>query len=217
MNIQKIASSESARQDIYQALAGCYCLPQNRLNENLFCLKNRLKQINSPALPYADNMISEMDSRPIDLLVVEYTRLFIGPFSLPAPPYGSVYIEKERKVMGDSTMDALKRYQQFDLDLASGLKEVPDHITIELEFMYFLISKEIESILSSDPELSQVYLTAQTSFLTDHLNGWIPDFTKNMITHSGIEFYRSLAKMTKIFVSEDLQFLQSVCKTAASQ
>lgn len=215
MDIQKIAGGESARQDVYQGLAECYQLPGERLNDILQRLENRLKDMDSQALPYAVELIYELDRQSVERLTIEYARLFVGPYSLPAPPYGSIYIENERKVMGDSTLDVLKRYRQFGLDLPSGLKEVPDHITVELEFMYFLIFKEVESILSDDPAASQFYLSEQAAFLSDHLMNWIPDFTENMITYSGIEFYRCLAKLTHLFISEDFKFLERVGKSTA--
>ena len=216
MVIQQIVSSESARLEIYKKLVNCYHFPEKTLSECLITLRDKLKAINSKALPYADTMITELNAQSIDILAVEYTRLFIGPYSLPAPPYGSIYIEKERKVMGDSTMDALKHYQDFGLKIASSLKEVPDHITIELEYIYFLIYKEIESIQFNDPEVTQAYMIEQVSFLTDHLNRWLPDFTKNIVANSSVEFYRSLANMTKMFIEEDIDFLEGVYKSAVS-
>ncbi|MFH2060988.1 MAG: molecular chaperone TorD family protein [Pseudomonadota bacterium] len=216
MVIQQIVSNESARLEIYKELVNCYHTPKDTLSGSLITLRDKLKVIDSKALPYINTMISELNTQSIDILTVEYTRLFIGPYSLPAPPYGSIYIEKERKVMGDSTMDALKHYQDFGLEIAGSLKEVPDHITIELEYLYFLIFKEIESIQFNDPEVTQTYMIEQVSFLTDHLNRWVPDFTKNIVVNSGIEFYRSLANMTKTFIEEDIDFLEGVYKSAVS-
>lgn len=216
MDIQKIVSSESARLEIYKGLVNCFQFPEDTLLVYLVSLRDQLEVVNSKSLPYFDAMIAELNAQSIDMLTIEYTRLFIGPYSLPVPPYGSIYIEKERKVMGDSTMDALKHYQDFGLEMNRNLKEVPDHITIELEYMYFLIYKEIESIQLNDSELTQTYMVEQASFLTDHLNRWIPDFTKNVITNSSVEFYRSLANMTKTFIQEDIDFLEGVYKSAIS-
>ena len=56
----------------------------------------------------------------------------------------------------------------------------------------------------------------QVSFLTDHLNRWLPDFTKNIVANSSVEFYRSLANMTKMFIEEDIDFLEGVYKSAVS-
>tara|TARA_B100000614_G_C14531209_1_gene486606 strand:+ start:651 stop:1304 length:654 start_codon:yes stop_codon:yes gene_type:complete len=215
MDNQQMVESESARQNCYQAFARCYHLPTQSLKKDLQVLQKDLGRTGSEALPYLNDMILEMKQIPLDVLSVDFTRLFVGPYSLPAPPYGSVYLENERKVMGDSTMTVLRFYRRFGLDIAEGLKEVPDHITIELEFMYFLIYKEIESILSNDLESSQLYIKEQLSFLADHLDVWAPQFTGNIIEFSGTEFYRNLGKATRLFIKEDCLYLNNVCKKAA--
>lgn len=214
MDNQQIAESESARQKCYEAFAKCYHLPTQSLKNDLLELKDNLVITGSEALPYVSSMLFEMEQTAVDVLSVDFTRLFIGPYSLPAPPYGSVYLENERKVMGNSTMDVLRHYRTFGLDISEGIKEVPDHVTIELEFMFFLIYKEIEAILSNDPESSQLYITEQLSFLTDHLDAWVPQFTGNIIEFSGTEFYRNLGKATRLFIKEDCLYLNNICKTA---
>ncbi len=211
MDIQNILLQETARQDIYKNLANFYRLPEEPALTNLDTLSEQLSNLNSEAASYISCMQAELDqSCDWEILRIEYTRLFIGPYSLPAPPYGSVYIENERKVMGDSSMDAKKRYQSFGLDISNSIKEVPDHIAVELEFMFFLIYKEIENIQSNDPEQTQEIIYHQKSFLSDHLNMWIPDFTDCVIENAGTEFYRNLAKATKIFVAEEIEYLESI-------
>lgn len=212
MDIKSIISHETARQDAYKSLANLYRLPEKSIQENLGILTEQLIILNSKATPYLMDIQTEFDQNSdLDLLKVEFTRLFIGPYSLPAPPYGSVYIENERKVMGDSTMDVRKRIQHFGLDIPGNFKDVPDHITVELEFIFFLIFKEIVHIQSNVPEQAQELLFHQISFHTDHLNRWIPEFTNCVIEHTGTQFYRNLATATKIFITEELEYLESVC------
>jgi TorA maturation chaperone TorD len=211
MDVQTIVSHETARLDIYKNLANCYHMPEETLSTNLDVLSGQLLNLNSKAASYIDRMRSELSQgSDLELLKIEFTRLFIGPYSMPAPPYGSVYLEKERKVMGDSTMDVQKRYQNCGLDISSNFKEVPDHIAVELEFMFFLVFKEIESIESNVPEQAQEIFLHQKLFLMEHLNMWIPDFTDCVIEHAGTEFYRNLAKATRVFVAEELEYLKSV-------
>ncbi len=215
MDNQQIVETESARQNCYEAFVKCYNIPTQSLKKDLIVLLDNLLKIESQAVPMVRNMIADMGKVSADVLKVDFTRLFAGPYGLPAPPYGSVYLENERKVMGNSTMDALSHYQTFGLDIAEGLKEVPDHITIELEFMFFLIYKEIESILSNDPGSLQLYVTEQLSFLNDHINAWILQFTGNIIEFTGTDFYSNLGMATRLFIKEDSLYLKDICKTAA--
>ncbi|MBU2455956.1 MAG: molecular chaperone TorD family protein, partial [Proteobacteria bacterium] len=97
--------------------------------------------------------------------------------------------------------------EQFGLGLSKDFKNVPDHIAAELEFMFFLIYKEIDSIQSDDPLQAVDFLLGQESFLQDHLNMWVPDFANCIIEHSGTDFYRHLVQATQLFIAEDLEYL----------
>jgi TorA maturation chaperone TorD len=211
MDIQKILSYETARKYIYRSLANCFQSPDEKIQTEFDTLAKQLSIIESEALQYVQLLQKEVEKGlDHEFLKIEFTRLFVGPYSLPAPPYGSVYIDHERKVMGDSTMDAKNRYQSFGLDISNNIKEVPDHITVELEFMFFLIFKEIESIQSDASDKTQEILLHQKAFLNDHLNRWVPDFTDCVIEHAGTEFYRNLAKATRIFIAEEVETLESI-------
>jgi TorA maturation chaperone TorD len=208
-------SGEMARQQVYQNLAGCFQIPDNTLFFLVDQLADSLEILESRAGDPVTKMRAESAvSSDFHLLTTEFSRLFVGPFTLPAPPYGSVYIEKMRKTMGDSTMDVLKRYQTAGVDLADDFREVPDHVTAELEFMYLLIYKEIEEIQSDHPEMVHQMLVHQISFLEDHLNYWIPEFADLVMTHASKPFYRHLAEAAKFFIAEDQAYLKAVLSSA---
>ena len=211
MENEELLCFETARMNTYQVLSQLYQPPDKCLQKNVRLLAENLYHV-YPGLIKHVHLTQEHLYPKLDFenLVIDFTRLFVGPFSLPAPPYGSVYMENERKVMGDSSMDAKRRYQSFGLDISKNIKEVPDHITVELEFMFFLIYKEIESIQSNASEQTQELICHQKSFLCDHLNMWVPDFTNCVIEHAGTEFYRNLAKATRIFITEEIEYLESV-------
>ncbi len=107
-------------------------------------------------------------------------------------------------VMGDSTMDVKRRYHEAGLDLS--VKEVPDHIALELEFMYFLVFKESVAIQEGGAEAT-VYQDRQVSFLQTHLAVWVPEFADQVIEHAQTDFYRNLARTTKSFIEKDLSVI----------
>ena len=127
-----------------------------------------------------------------------------------APPYGSIYLEGKREVMGVSTIDAKNRYQAAGLDISGKVKEAPDHIAIELEFMYYLIFKEIEAFEKSDFESAMDYLRKQKEFLQEHLGVWVLGFAVNVEEKAGTDFYKNLARATKVFVQKDLRDISEV-------
>jgi len=116
-----------------------------------------------------------------------------------------VYLDGERKVMGDSTIDVSMRYAEVGLELADHFKEVPDHVAAELEFMYFLILKEVEAISHSDFGQALDFLKKQEEFFLSHLGVWVPQFADNVEKAAETEFYKSLSKATRLFIKKDVE------------
>jgi TorA maturation chaperone TorD len=138
----------------------------------------------------------------LESLKIDYARLFVGPFKLLAPPYGSFYLE-DNKLMGDSTIDVKRWYAEEGLDIV--IRDAPDHITMELEFMYFLVAKQIEAITDENLQILQSCRQKQYSFLQVHLGRWLPAFAENIKINARTEFYRDLARLTDTFVQKDIK------------
>jgi len=188
------------RADSYKLLSDCYYLPDKDLID-------RLKSIDqSKGQPYADIAAGAFKVSDLEALKVDFSRLFVGPFKVLAAPYGSLYLEGAGRIMEDSTIDVRNRYQEEKLDLS--LKEVPDHIAVELEFLYFLIFKENEAIKNSDDQLAETFHQKQKSFLETHLGAWILQFNDKVQENAQTEFYKDLAKVTKSFIEKDLSKLK---------
>ena len=141
-------------------------------------------------------------------LQIEYSRLFVGPFKVAAPPYGSVYLEDGNKIYGDSTMDVISVYEGESLQV--DLKEPPDHIAIELEFISYLIYKQIESYGEGNLELASSYFNKQLHFLNRHLAKWVDSFCDKVESESKCNFYKKLAKAVKNKVYNDLINVYSI-------
>ena len=148
---EKLKSQELARSIVYHRLADAFRLPGSDLPAVLDELESALACLDSDACDDAAQLKRSYtdDSAPCPL-EVDYAGLFVGPFLVPAPPYGSVYLEDKRQLMGDSTIDVRRHYLSFGLDLSPDFKEAPDHICAELEFMHVLISQGIEAIDAAD-------------------------------------------------------------------
>ncbi|SJZ89467.1 TorD/DmsD family molecular chaperone [Selenihalanaerobacter shriftii] len=210
MNLEEILSLQEARENTYKLLSTLFYLPEKDLFESqvLDNLVVSTEVISDDLMEYAISLQKEGEKiSNIEDLKVEYSRLFVGPFDLIAPPYGSIYLEKERKVMGDSTVDVLNKYKEVGLKVADDFKDAPDHIIMELEFLYFLTFNQIEAINSSDFTSALQYLEIQREFLDNHLGVWISEFTKRVSNNANTEFYKSLVNITKNFIIKDYEQL----------
>ena len=208
METKSMLDYESSRMTAFRLLSDCYYLPNPRLSDKLETLEFNMPNVCEPAVGFIQSMRKEFKAGDnLEALKVDFSKLFVGPYKLLAAPYGSVYLDGERKIMGESTLDVKNRYREAGLDTAKNFKDTPDHITAELEFMYYLIFKEIEAFADSDTEAAIGFIQKQKSFLEDHLMSWVPEFGNNIIEYAENTFYPNLAKATETFLKENYQVI----------
>jgi TorA maturation chaperone TorD len=205
---EKLLSLEAARSLVYRRLADAYRLPSADLPLVTQELEAALVELESEARKTAARMKKDcLAANSQSELKVDYAQLFIGPFMAPAPPYGSVYLEDKRRLMGASTVDVRQHYLTLGLDLSPDFKEAPDHITAELEFMHVLINQGMEAIAVSDGQLLSESMHHQRIFLEKHIGAWITAFADKIAEHAKTDYYRNLATVTRIFIAEDMEAL----------
>lgn len=202
MDIQKFVSLEKLRGDSFRLMAACFYQPQREIFQKglLHNLAESLKELSPDSADYAKEMIKLLQAYSDEELLVDYSRLFVGPAELLAAPYGSVYLEKERRLMGDSTMAAIDFYKSRGLVMDADFKEVPDHIAVELEFMYYLVFKEIEAIEAKNMDAATAALESQEIFMNSFLRPWADKFANKMAEGAETGFYKALAGCLSAFV-----------------
>ena len=141
-------------------------------------------------------------------LEMEYTRLFITAYPrIPAPPYASIYLEDDRLVWGNSTVEALEIYREAGLKVADDFRDVPDHIAAELEFVSYLISSELKASEKDNNERLSRMLSIQYRFLADHLLKWSISFLDIVIESTGSTFYRESSALARKFMEAEISCL----------
>ncbi|NIA07753.1 MAG: cytoplasmic chaperone TorD family protein [Actinobacteria bacterium] len=187
--------SDTLRGQTYKILAECFYSPDDEL---MALLRDVSESPSAFVCRLADvaGEVTEPDQLPVD-----HAKLFVGPYKLLAPPYGSVYLEDGR-LMGQSTIQVKNLYSEEGLHFV--LREAPDHVSVELEFMYLLISRTIEAANKSDCDEERCYRDKQRSFLAGHLGQWVPAFATKLEDAAQTNFYRTLGNVTRLFVEEDL-------------
>jgi TorA maturation chaperone TorD len=103
--------------------------------------------------------------------------------------------------MGDSTMQALELYREGGFDVAEDFREMPDHIAVELEFLY-LLSFRIGQ--ESDDEERTRLVALKHRFLENHLGRWVGTLSAAIRNGAETDFYKLLADLTEAFVREDI-------------
>lgn len=117
-----------------------------------------------------------------DDLIWEYRRLFVGPARKAAPPWGSVYLDKDQVIFGISTLDLRQWMRQNGVGKTKDDEEPEDHIGRMLLMMSWLARYKPELL----PE-----------FLGDHLLTWAPRFFELVTEETENAFFAASAALCK--------------------
>jgi TorA maturation chaperone TorD len=201
--IHEIVLHEKMKSDCSRFISACLCQPQKNLFREEHLLNNLtmgLQKTSPRAALFSVLMEDSIRKYNDEELAVEYAKLFLGPFEINAPPYGSLYLDGERRVMGDSTMDVIRFYEDAGLAGSKDSRELPDHIAVELEFMSYLMYKEIEALEKSDSVTALEMVSKQEQFLNRFLGQWILPFCEKIKESTDNGFYAALADCASSFV-----------------
>jgi len=204
LDINESILFERKRGDCYKLLSACFYLPKKEiyLEEKVFeALTLLLNTLCPDAAIFSAAMEETIQKYSNEDLAVEYARLFVGPFELKAPPYGSIYLDGERRVMGDSTMEVVRIYEKAGLATDKEFKELPDHIAVELEFMYYLIYKEVEALEKLEKDKALAFGETRLRFFNRFLSPWIPPFCEKIKEATDNQFYIGLADCLSTFIT----------------
>ncbi|MEZ9421883.1 MULTISPECIES: TorD/DmsD family molecular chaperone [Vibrio] len=114
-----------------------------------------------------------------DTLSAEFSRLFEGVGDMPAPPWGSVYLDKDRVVFGASTVEYRQFLELNQIELDTGLREPEDQFGLMLfAHAYLLENNNIDSA---------------RELLGAHLLTWSPVYLEKLNTASELSFYKKLS------------------------
>lgn len=154
------------------------------------------------------------DEGVYDRLHWDYTRLFVGPLELPAPPWESVYRNKDRLLFQEETLRVRRFYLKYFLLPVEYGQEADDHLGLELDFMSHLNELTLKAIDQREfAELIKL-LTDQQLFLAEHLLQWAPELADKVITHAQTDYFRGMAKLLKGFLILDGEALAELLKWA---
>lgn len=117
------------------------------------------------------------------LLEEEYLRLFINAKEgIVAPLYESCYAYEGASLMGPSAVMMRERLESKGLSVSDDLREPPDHLSVELEYLYFLLKKGW-----SDPD--PTVLGEASSFACETVLPWADEVNHRLASRDERGFY----------------------------
>jgi TorA maturation chaperone TorD len=123
-------------------------------------------------------------------VLAEYSSLLAYP--------GGTFLPIESPFLSGGGLDVqdavLEYYAQAGLTLAEELQLPPDHLSLELLFVSYLID-------SDKPDLLE-------RFLEEHIMNWVPYYCDELAKQASTVFYREVARITKEFLEIEYEGLE---------
>lgn len=163
-----------------------YYQPKEFYRSNISAL---LDNVNTEIEPL-NQMLLSFKHADGEALQQEHDRLFSGIGEMPAPPWGSVYLDKESALFGVSTIEYRHFLRRCGFELQLHQKEPEDQIGLMLMVLANLIEADQKS---NSKEL-----------LERHLMTWFGLYMQRFLSATEADAYRQLGDLSQ-------QLLNSLC------
>ena len=123
------------------------------------------------------------DGTSMEQLTREYRRLFVGPGKLPAPPWGSVYTDKEGVIFGEGNLQLRAWLRAHGIERSTGENVPDDHMGNLLALM--------ATVAAQQPD-------ALDELLALHLLPWSSHYLGQLRDAAEHPFYQGLAALAQL-------------------
>jgi len=182
------------RSQIYKFLADAFLYPAENWLEDAPIVAEIARELRAPALDIDHCTLT------IDQLQFEHRRVFGLAGSLC---YETEYGLPHEFRQSQELADIAGFYRAFGFNVGGKVRERPDHLAVELEFMCLLALKEAYAAQNESVEHAEVSADAQRKFIEDHLGRWIGLFAQSVALNASDGPYLGLARFAADFVAED--------------
>lgn len=220
MDQQSVASVKNllARSAMYQILSACFLYPEER---NLSILKSPdfQEHVKDLVLCYEgvedgaefkkclEEVCSLFAATAIEILQRDYRRIVGHTMSKECPLYETQFGVAQVFQQVHELGDIQGFYKAFGVDTSDVERERCDHVSVEMEFMHFLLYKQAYALENHGDEKAQICVDAQKKFLKEHIGKWVPLFAVLFGRKAGDGFYVALSALTKEFMRFEMKLM----------
>lgn len=138
--------------------------------------------IKNKELDRYSKLITESINNPKSNIDDAYLRLFIGPNKIEIPPWGSVWLDSDCVIFGNSTIELRQWMDSYHINYLSRNEIPEDHIGLLLS---------LSAWLSDKGDISKI-----NELLSFHILPWAITYLKIMKDHANSEFYSAISGFT---------------------
>ena len=169
---------------VFQLLGqNLYCRPSNenkQIRDNLTQLPELL---NWPDKNKIANLVQALPALDVEDLEYQFSVLFEGQGRMPCPPWGSVYLDKDNIVFGETTAEYRNFLRQNGLEIKSESKEPEDQFGLMLLALSQLLEKGEAQ--------------AGMELITEHLMPWGTRYLELLEKNEVSQYYAIIAQITQ--------------------
>lgn len=201
------------RKALYALLAELFSYPHDTLMARL-----ATPETHSLSAVVGRDLPAEILTASLSQLQTAYTGLFINRLGgVPAPPYGSVYLDSAGRIMGDSTARVASWYARFGLRQEEG-GEPADHLATELEFLYYLVEREELALERRDSAAARAATLDQARFGAELFFPWCQQFCNRLLGATPLHpLYRYAGELFSCFAAAEERWLRQLHPAAFDQ
>ena len=156
------------------------------------------------------DLLNKEDGVVLEELAIEYSGCFVGPGQFVSPQE-SIHHERQDcdwgKYWGADTAALKKFIEAAGMQIQAPFAGLPDHISVELEFVGQLGRAVNEKLAAGDQSEALYGLRMKRRFFDDHLLQWAPAFCDKTIAIAERPFYAELAGLLKALLELEDQTL----------
>jgi putative dimethyl sulfoxide reductase chaperone len=190
----RAAQEAAARSELYRAFAEALVYPDAELQKYL-----AEGGLNKTLARLFDQLCSDMVARldtpamrdvpDIERLQSDYLFLFeVGTSGTPpCPLFGGTFGGIDRRVVME---ECVRFYEHFGLRIDPRIKEMPDALGTQLEFLHFMAYSRAR-LADSGADASS-YERGESDFLERHLGRWLPLMRQELVKQSIGPWYREV-------------------------
>ncbi|MFV2033605.1 MAG: molecular chaperone [Halocynthiibacter sp.] len=196
-----LAGTATERAQFYRLLAAIFC--QEPGKELLEQLRSRRVQnlLSQSGIELGDGFVKKPMHDLQEELSEEFTRLFLGP-GKHISPHESVQLKRGSGTLwGDKTVLVKRFIEAAGFDYGHDFSGIPDHVSVELEFLALLTQAEADNWATGDQAAARNVLEWQLDFIARHAGKWVPRFCGKVAKEAKLPFYRVFSKFLVTFMT----------------
>jgi len=197
------AAIAEERSDLFRFLSRVLRAPLSARMLRKIRSKAFMEALSTAGVTLDSEFVAGAEASLLEALAVDFTFLFHGPGGHIAP-YESVQTGRDGgELNGRATKAVRHAIETSGFYVDPEARQLPDHISVELEFMAELAREESSAWAQSDSAAAGDLVVRQSEFVKNHLQEWVPEFCRKVRERASTQFYRQIAGLLADLVERE--------------